>query len=212
MANGTGTAPHPIYRAVWLREAILGDRVKPPPAEVPDLSESVDDQAETELSIKELLAKHRSEERCNDCHVRLDPWGIPFERYSAIGKYQPLVPRSGTRVRGFDREKDSDLTGYRRYLDTINTEEVSAVSRVPHGPRVDGMAELKSHLLDARQDDIAENIVRRLLTYSIGRHLHFRDRDDVERILVQSSRDGYLWQDIIVRVCQSPSFRNEKRE
>lgn len=37
VGNSTGSAPHPIYRAVWLREAILGDDVKPPPAEVPAL-------------------------------------------------------------------------------------------------------------------------------------------------------------------------------
>ena len=35
IGNATGSAPHPIYRAVWLREAILGDEVKPPPADVP---------------------------------------------------------------------------------------------------------------------------------------------------------------------------------
>ena len=110
IGNGTGSAPHPIYRAVWLREAILGDEVKSPPAEVPALSESAGDSAEQALSIKQLLQKHRSQESCNDCHVRLDPWGIPFERYNAIGKYQPLVPKDGTRVRGFNREKDQDLT------------------------------------------------------------------------------------------------------
>ncbi len=38
IGNGTGSAPHPIYRAVWLREAILGSDVKPPPADVPALS------------------------------------------------------------------------------------------------------------------------------------------------------------------------------
>ena len=27
IGNGTGSAPHPIYRAVWLQEAILGDDV-----------------------------------------------------------------------------------------------------------------------------------------------------------------------------------------
>jgi hypothetical protein len=40
IGNGTGTAPHPIYRAVWLREAILGDTVAPPPSNVPALSDS----------------------------------------------------------------------------------------------------------------------------------------------------------------------------
>jgi hypothetical protein len=208
IGNGTGSAPHPIYRAVWLREAILGDEVKPPPSEVPALTDSVGDSAEQALTIKDLLAKHRTVESCNDCHVRLDPWGIPFERYNAIGKYQPFVPKEGTRVRGFNRKIDKDLAGYFTFLKTVNTQKVEADSRVPHGPKVDGMHQLKSHLLKTRKKDIAENVIRRLLTYAIGRKLNFRDRYEVEEILAQSKEKGYLLQDIIVLICQSSTFRD----
>lgn len=207
IGNGTGSAPHPIYRAVWLREAILGDAVKAPPAEVPALTDSAGDSAEHALTIKELLAKHRTVESCNDCHVRLDPWGIPFERYNAIGKYQPFVPKAGTRVRGFNKTKDNDLAGYAKYVESVNTQEVQADARVPHGPNVDGMSQLKAHLLSARKDDIAENVIRRMLTYAIGRELNYRDRVDVKNILSQSRENGFLLQDIIVSVCQSSTFR-----
>ena len=207
IGNGTGSAPHPIYRAVWLREAILGDEVKAPPAEVPALSDSAGDSAEQALTIKDLLAKHRTVESCNDCHVRLDPWGIPFERYNAIGKYQRLVPKEGTRIRGFDRNRDTDLAGYAKYLESLNTQEVKAESRVPHGPQVDDMAQLKAHLLSTRKNDIAENVIRRLLTYGIGRELNYRDRSDVETILSQSKENGFLLQDVIVAICQSATFR-----
>ncbi len=212
VGNSTGSAPHPIYRAVWLREAILGDHVRPPPADVPALSESANESAEKALNIKELLARHRTTESCNDCHSRLDPWGIPFERYNAIGKYQPFVPQEGTRVRGFDRKQDSDLIGYARYLKTVNTEPVSADSQVPHGPQVDGMAQLKKHLMTQRQHDIAENVVRRLLTYGIGRELNYKDRFHVETILAESEKDRFLLQDIIVRICQSGPFRGKTKE
>ncbi len=207
IGNGTGSAPHPIYRAVWLREAILGDQVKAPPAEVPALSDSAGDSAEQALTIKDLLAKHRTVESCNDCHVRLDPWGIPFERYNAIGKYQPFVPKEGTRVRGFDKKKDNDLAGYANYVESVNTQEVQADARVPHGPNVDSMPELKAHLLKSRKHDIAENIIRRLLTYGIGRELNYRDRYDVERIVAESRENGFLLRDMVVLICQSPTFR-----
>ena len=207
IGNGTGSAPHPIYRAVWLREAILGDEVKPPPAEVPALTDSAGDSAELALTIKDLLAKHRTRESCNDCHVRLDPWGIPFERYNAIGKYQPFVPNEGARVRGFNKKQDNDLAGYANYLTGINTQEVQADARVPHGPNVDGMPQLKAHLLKTRKLDIAENVIRRLLTYGIGRELNYRDRYVVEKILSQSKQNGFLLQDMIVFICQSPTFR-----
>ena len=208
IGNSTGSAPHPIYRAVWLREAILGDEVKDPPAEVPALSDSAGDSAEKALTIKDLLAKHRQVESCNDCHSRLDPWGIPFERYNAIGKYQPIVPKEGTRVRGVRhpyRGKET-LEEYYAYLKSINTEKVEADARVPHGPLVDGIQGLKSHLLKERKDDVAENLIRRLLRYGIGRELTYRDRYSVEKLLEQSKKNEYRLQDMISSICQSKVF------
>lgn len=55
-------------------------------------SDSAGKAADNATSIAEMLRQHRKVESCNDCHVRLDPWGIPFEEYNSIGRYQPLVP------------------------------------------------------------------------------------------------------------------------
>ncbi|MCA9172945.1 MAG: DUF1592 domain-containing protein [Planctomycetales bacterium] len=207
IGNGTGTAPHPIYRAVWLREAILGDDVPPPPADVPALADSAGESAEQALTIGELLRKHRQQESCNDCHSRLDPWGIPFERYNAIGKYQPLVPKDGVRVSGFSKQIHRDLAGYTEYLQSIHTVPVLADSRVPRGPRVDGMRELKTYLVEQRSDDIAENVLRRLLSYAIGRNLDWRDRFAVQDLLDSANQRNAGLQDMIVMICQSRTFR-----
>ena len=207
IGNGTGTAPHPIYRAVWLREAILGDTVAPPPSEVPALSDSAGASLEKALSIAQLLAKHRTVESCNDCHFRLDPWGIPFEEYNAVGQFQTKVPKDGTRVSGFNSPQHGDLKGYQKYLDSINTVEVFAKARVPHGPEVNGVRELKAYLLKERKDDIVENVIRRLLSYGIGRHLTYRDRFAVEGIIKETQKKGFGLRDIIVSICKSDSFR-----
>ena len=210
IGNGTGSAPHPIYRAVWLREAIIGDEVPAPPAEVPALSDSAGESAEQALTIKDLLAKHREDESCNDCHIRLDPWGIPFERYNAIGRYQPKVPKEGTRVSSFNKARHEDLAGYDAYLESINTHTIDADARVPLGPRVDGMEELKTFLLEHRKDDVAENVLRRLLRYGIGRDLTFRDRFAVEKLLRQAKENEYKLRDMIVAICQSETFRGNR--
>lgn len=207
IGNGTGSAPHPIYRAVWLREAILGDDVSDPPADVPALSETAGESAETALTIKDLLAKHRQKESCKDCHVRLDPWGIPFERYNAIGKYQPLVPRKGVRISGFNMKTHSDLAGYSAYLKTINTEKVVAKARVPNGPEVNGIKELKGYLLEHRSDEIAENLLRRLLTYGLGRELSTHDRFKVAELVKKSETKGHRLLDMIIILCKSHLFR-----
>ena len=212
IGNGTGSAPHPIYRAVWLREAILGDDVADPPADVPALSDSAGESAEKALTIKDLLAKHRQKESCRDCHARLDPWGIPFEHYNAIGKYQPLVPKEGVRVSGFNLQTHGDLAGYADYLKTINTERVDATARVPRGPEVNGMADLKAYLQKDRRDEIAENLLRRLLSYSFGRDLTPRDRFAVDAMLQESATHEHRLLDMIVTICQSPLFRGVERK
>lgn len=208
IGNGTGTAPHPIYRAVFLREAILGDKVAPPPSEVPALEETAGDTTEGALSIAQLLAKHRTVESCNDCHFRLDPWGIPFEDYNAIGQYQPKVPKDGTKVSKFNKKTHGDLEGYQAYLESLYTVEVDAKARVPHGPEVDGMRELKAYLLKNRGDDIAENVIRRLLSYSIGRTLTYRDRFAVQALFEQAQGNDFKMRDIIVSICKSEVFKD----
>jgi hypothetical protein len=208
IGNGTGTAPHPIYRAVWLREAILGDTVAPPPSEVPALSDSAGASLEQALSIAQLLKKHRTVESCNNCHFRLDPWGIPFEEYNAIGRHQPKVPKDGTRVNGFNAPQHIDLAGYHAYLNSINVVEVDAKARVPHGPEVNGLRELKVHLLKDRQADIIRNVIRRLLSYGIGRHLTYRDRFAVQELFDEAKAKDFGMRDIIVSICKSNVFRD----
>ena len=206
IGNGTGSAPHPIYRAVWLREAILGEKVPPPPAEVPALADSAGASAEKALSIKELLLKHRQLEDCNSCHARLDPWGIPFEQYNAIGRFQPMVPKEGTRVRGFQPQLDRSPADYLAYLNSICTVPVEADARLPGGTVVDGMRQLKAHLLKQRADDIAGNMIRRLLTYAMGRELTLRDRADVASLVAATRPGGWGMRDIIVEICRSRTF------
>ncbi|WDI41627.1 DUF1592 domain-containing protein [Bremerella sp. P1] len=212
IGNGTGTAPHPIYRAVWLREAILGDDVPPPPSEVPALSETAGDSVEKAISIADLLAKHRNTESCNECHVRLDPWGIPFEQYNAVGQFQPRVPKDGVRVRRFDEKVDRDLSGYRRYLESINVVEVEATARVPGGPEVEGIEALKEFLIDVHKEEIAENIIRRLLSYAAGRKLTYRDRSTVEAIMSATEQNSFGTRDILISICLSDIFREKYSE
>jgi len=209
IGNSTGSAPHPIYRAVWLRDAILGDHVKDPPAEVPALVDSAGESAEKALSIKELLVKHREVESCNDCHVRLDPWGVPFEDYNSIGQYQPMVPKEGVRVRGMKNNRyveSETMDQYKAYLKSINTVKVDASARVPHGPKVNGMKDLKKHLIKDRKDDIAKNMIKNLLTYGLGRELTYRDRYKVEELYKQSKANGFKFKDMIISICQSKTF------
>ena len=121
-----------------------------------------------------------------------------------------MVPKEGVRIGGFDKTSHKDMAGYLAYLKKLNTETVQADSRVPHGPNVDGMKDLKQHLLKDRQDDVARNMIRRLLIYGMGRELRYRDRYLVEELLKKSKANGYKLQDMIISICQSKALAGEK--
>ena len=108
---------------------------------------------------------------------------------------------------GFNLQTHGDLAGYAAYLKTINTEKVEANARVPNGREVSGMEELKAYLLEHRQEEGAENILRRLLTYGIGRELATRDRVAVDELLKQSAINEHRLLDMIITICQSTLLR-----
>ena len=207
IANSTGSAPHPIYRAVWLREAILGDEVPAPPADVPALSDTAGESADSALTIGRLLQLHRKKESCRGCHANLDPWGIPFEQYNSIGRFQPMVPKEGQRVALYSTRTHGDWAGYQEYLESINTESVSAAAVLPNGTAINGLAQLKRHLIEEYPELIAENLIRKLLSYGLGRKLDWRDTAEVEKLVNTAAIRDYRMKDIIVLICQSELFR-----
>src|SRR5205085_2897137 len=73
----------PILRGNWVAEALLGDKLPKPPKDVPRLPE---DEADENLTIRELTQKHSTDPRCYHCHQRIDAFGYALEEFDAIGR------------------------------------------------------------------------------------------------------------------------------
>ena len=101
------------------------------------------------------------------------------------------------------------MAGYQRYLDSINTEEVLARTILPTGVEIDGLSELKSHLINQHSSAIAENLIRRLTSYALGRELTWRDTPAIENLVNRSKQVDYNLRDTIVLICQSELFRTQ---
>ncbi|HZO84558.1 MAG TPA: DUF1588 domain-containing protein, partial [Verrucomicrobiae bacterium] len=74
----------PVLRGKWLMESLLGDRVKPPPPDVPALEESEG----TNLSLREQLEKHRNKSECASCHEKMDALGMGLENFDVLGRWR----------------------------------------------------------------------------------------------------------------------------
>src|SRR5947207_6146432 len=81
-ANGTTTSP--VLRGAWITERILGQPVPPPPPSVP----AVEPDIRGATTIREQLAKHRTQPACASCHARIDPPGFALESFDVFGGWR----------------------------------------------------------------------------------------------------------------------------
>jgi len=74
--HSDGVQAHPIKRAVWLKEKILGDPPPPPPPNVPELDPDI--PGIENMTLKDQLFLHRNKTSCLACHKKIDPFGVVF--------------------------------------------------------------------------------------------------------------------------------------
>jgi hypothetical protein len=76
----------PVLRGRWVLESLLGDKIPPPPPDVPALDEEA---AETHgLSLREQLEQHRLKAECAACHDKMDPLGFGLENFDVLGRWR----------------------------------------------------------------------------------------------------------------------------
>ena len=184
LTNSTGEDSHAILRGVWIRKRLLDDPPAPPPPNVPNLDQQNRDTAS--LPLKEQLKEHRENEACARCHRGIDPWGIAMEKFDAVGLLRDKIQRkSGKKMLAFD---------------------VDAKATLPGGHEVNGLADLKEHLLTEKREQFARTLVSRMLAYALGRSLELSDRETVDTITAQFIEDDYKLQNLIQLIVASDVF------
>jgi hypothetical protein len=76
----------PVLRGRWVLESLLGDKVKPPPPDVPALDDKSDKTKD--LSLREQLQVHRIKSECASCHDKMDPLGFGLENFDVLGRWR----------------------------------------------------------------------------------------------------------------------------
>jgi len=100
----------PILRGNWVYETLLGQRLPRPPANVPQLPETVPG----DLTARQLIERHSSTPGCAKCHSQIDPYGFALERYDTIGRLRPGAVDTKTRLA--DGHRVDGIQGLRDYL------------------------------------------------------------------------------------------------
>lgn len=177
--NSAGQRTSPVKRGFWVVHHMLGQHFPPPPADVPELPKSEKESAKT---IREMLARHTTNQRCAMCHVHFDGLGLTMEGFDAIG-----------------RARTSDLAG----------RAVLTVGPLPGGKTAEGISGLIDHIEKDRRQDFERNLCRKLLGYALGRSVVLSDESlvqEMQKNLRAERRFSALFETVVL----SPQFRRQR--
>jgi hypothetical protein len=178
-----GTRHRPVHRGVWLSETIFNKTPPAPPANV-DPIEPVPPQGD-KITIRQRIEAHTKDPNCAACHKTIDPLGLAFDQYDAIGQWRTL-----------------------EHIPTGKGEDppVDASGSLSDGRTFEGSEDFKSLLIEDR-DKFARALIEHLCTYALRRVLTVDDRDDLDLIAAEAKKSQYRVKELVRAVAQSNLMR-----
>ncbi len=174
-----GTRHRPVHRGVWLSEAILGKTPPSPPANVPAIEPNPPQNPKA--TLREKIEAHRNDANCAACHAKIDPLGLAWDNYDAVGQWRT-------------REKVPAGVGE----DPL----INPAGLMPDGRAFKDATEFKQRLLEDR-DKVARAFIEQLCTYGLRRVLTVDDQDDLKLIEDEARKNDYRVKDIVRAVALS---------
>jgi hypothetical protein len=178
-----GTRHRPVHRGVWLSETIFNKTPPAPPANV-DPIEPVPPQGD-KITIRQRIEAHTKDPNCAACHKTIDPLGLAFDQYDAIGQWRT-------------REHVPAGKG--------ENPPVDASGSLSDGRTFNGSEEFKDLLLEDREK-FARAFIEHLCTYALRRVLTVDDRDDLALIAAKAKKSQFRIKEIVRAVAQSALLR-----
>jgi hypothetical protein len=179
--NAPGLRTSPVKRGYWVVRRLLGEVIPPPPPTVPTLPK--DEASLGELTLPQVLARHRDDRACAGCHRRFDSVGVIFEGFGPIGE-----------------RRQRDLGG----------KPVQNRAPFPDGKEREGLEGLRDYLRERREADFVNNLCQKLLAYALGRTLQPSDRSTLEEMRARLAAENHAFGSLVEVIVTSPQFLNKR--
>jgi len=176
VATSNPTRTSPVKRGLFILENVIGTPPPPPPPDVPPLEAAAKGAA---LSLRETLAVHRADALCNSCHSRMDPLGLAFEHFNALGRW-----------------RDAE---YGRSID--------ASGQLVTGEAFSSAQQLKRILVQNHARDFFRTLAEKMLTYALGRGLEDYDTETVDQIVARIEKSKGHAAALITGIVESAPFQ-----
>jgi len=179
MAAAYPNRTSPVLRGAFILKHIEGVPPANPPPNVPTLDEK-DIGTTKALTMREMMAKHRSNPTCASCHAVMDPLGLALENFDATGRWR-------------DRDRYAGVA-------------IDSSGKLPDGTAVNNPDDLRNALL-RRPEQFVQTFTEGLMTYATGRKLEARDMPTVRRIVHGAAGSDYRFSSLVQAVVHSEQFR-----
>jgi hypothetical protein len=165
-----------VRRGLKVRTDVLCQIVPAPPPNVPTL-EAIDPK----LPQRQRLERHRVDPACNGCHVLMDPVGVAFEGFDAVG-----------------RARTADENGV-----PIDSSSTLSSTDDADGPVANAL-ELGRKL--ARSDQVRRCYATNSFRFFYGREVEDSDTCSMAQIMADFKRTNYSLTEILVALTKTDAF------
>jgi len=169
----------PVHRGIFVRENILCQPLQPPP---PDVN-TTPPPPSAAATTRERFAMHEADARCAGCHTYIDPIGLAFENYDAIGAYR-------TTEGGVTIDASGEVVGGAGSL----------------AGKFVGAVELGKKL--AASPDVAACTANQWFRFALGRMESNEDACSLQAMYDGFAASGGNVRELIVRMVKGDAFRN----
>ena len=180
-ANSPGLRTSPVKRGYWVVRRLFGERIPPPPPNVPVLP--ADEKNLGDLTLRETMAKHRENVACAGCHAKFDAFGLVFEGYGAIGE-----------------RREKDFAG----------RPVQTSADFPGGGSGSGLTGLLTNVRAHREGQFIDNLAAKFLAYGLGRTLIMTDSALLDEMKAKLAASGGRFDALVTTIVTSPQFRTKR--
>ena len=179
-SNPTRTSP--VKRGLFILQNILGNPTPPPPPNIPPLEDAKNEAFGRPPTSREALEIHRNQPQCNSCHGRMDPLGLAFENFNALGMW---------------RENEFG-------------EPIEVADRLVTGESFKDVNELKHILATKHRIEFYRTLTEKMLTYALGRGLEYYDVETVDEIVARLDRQNGRFSALHYGIIESAPFQKRR--
>jgi mono/diheme cytochrome c family protein len=129
-------------------------------------------------SVRQQMEFHRRNAVCASCHKIMDPIGLSLENFDLVGKW---------------RDADQGVA-------------IDASAELVDGTKLNGPASLRKALLN-RSDVVVTTMTEKLMTYGIGRAVHYYDEPTIRTIVRNAAQNDYRFSSLILGIVKSSPFQ-----